>query len=79
MTIGPFDPDRVGCRTPMCDRPAVLYAAGPTLGDSPRLTFIAGVRAGVLETADVTAGSAVCVDCAVHLLERLGVEERSGG
>ncbi len=57
------------CEQPWCDRPAVAYVSGPTLGRSPRLAVIAGERAVVLAAAHTgldTYGALRCVDCLVN-------------
>lgn len=67
-----LDPDTVGCRTPMCDRPAVVHVHGPTAGPSPRITIVAGHRAQTLTAPQaVTAGSAACMECALRAVEGL--------
>ena len=67
-----MNPDTIGCRTPGCDRLAILYAAGPTAGTSPRLTLVAGPQAARMAAPDaVTTGSAVCLDCACSAVEAL--------
>lgn len=59
------------CMSPWCGRDATVYVAGPTYGQSPRLTVIGGERA--LFLAGVAGGEGVlnlrCTDCAVHALE----------
>lgn len=56
------------CASGWCDRPAVVYVAGPTYGASPRVTIIGGVRAAEL-AEDVAVLSVRCLDCAVHAVE----------
>lgn len=63
------------CGNDICGRPGVVYMAGPTLGSSPRLTFIAGKRAAELATPhpDNVCGPLQlrCWDCAGHALDEL--------
>jgi len=49
------------CAAPWCDRPAVVYMAGPTYGRSPRLLLIGGQRAAELMQGDPLAVR--CLDC----------------
>lgn len=58
------------CLDGVCTALAV-YHVHYTLGSSPRITFTAGARAAVFETADLTAGAAVCLECAIDLLARI--------
>lgn len=59
------------CEQPWCDRPAVAYVSGPTLGRSPRLTVIAGARAAQLAASigRDTFGALQCVDCLMAAAE----------
>jgi hypothetical protein len=60
------------CEQPWCERPAVAYVSGPTLGRSPRVTVIAGDRAAQLAAAATgldTYGALRCVDCVVAAVE----------
>ena len=60
------------CEQPWCDRPAVAYVSGPTLGRSPRLLVVAGERAGLLAAAVTgldTHGALRCVDCVLAAVE----------
>lgn len=60
------------CEQPWCDRPAVAYVSGPTLGRSPRLLIVAGERAAQLAAAATgldTYGALRCLDCAAGALE----------
>lgn len=55
-----------------CDAPATLYVYGPTMGSSPRLTVIGGVRAAEMTTDSEPSAFALgarCTDCAVTLVE----------
>jgi hypothetical protein len=67
-----FDADTVGCRTPLCDRPAVVYLGGPTLGRSSRLLILGGPRASLLtKPAALGAGHASCAECAHDAVDEL--------
>jgi hypothetical protein len=62
------------CEADWCDRPAVAYASGPTLGRSPRLLLVAGERAAQLAAASTergTYGVRRCADCLVALVDQL--------
>lgn len=61
------------CMDGWCDRPAVLYIAGPYYGESPRITVVAGPRA-----AQLAGGSGVtnlrCIECALFAVERVAFD-----
>lgn len=61
------------CERPLCDRPAVAYVSGPTLGRSPRLTVIAGERAEMMRNLAAagldTYGAMQCLEHLVDAVE----------
>jgi hypothetical protein len=61
------------CAADYCDREAKVYCAGPTLGPSPRLTIIGGVRGAHLAASEDFHGALEvrCVDCAIALVEEV--------
>lgn len=61
------------CMDGWCDRPAVVYLAGPYTGSSPRITVIAGPRAAQLATGDGVT-HVRCVECALFAVERVAYD-----
>lgn len=68
------------CMNGWCDSPATVHVFGPTMGPSPRITIVGGVRAAEMTADGVPSDSALgarCTDCAVALVEAVGKTPRA--
>ncbi len=59
------------CLSGWCDREAVVWVAGPTLGPSPRLTVVGGVRASELSSGELGVLGPRCLECAFAAVEEV--------